>query len=74
MNGLKLKLSFFKSLCIRKTTCHIKIPLENHGLWWSWGGVHSEPPQNLSLDWPSVWGGKSFTLRGKMEDSRGPGG
>ena len=39
------------------------------------GGVmHGAAPQNLSLEWPSVWGGKSLKFLGKMKDSRGPGG
>ena len=28
-------------------------------------------PLNLSLEWPSVWGGKSLKFLGKMKDSVG---
>ena len=38
------------------------------------GGNHGAISQNLSLEWPSVWGGKSFKFLGKMKDSRDPGG
>ena len=33
----------------------IEIPQENEGFQKSWGGVHGALPQNLSLEWPSVW-------------------
>ena len=33
--------------------------------------MHGTLPQNLSLEWPSVWGG---TFLRKMKDSRSPGG
>ena len=36
--------------------------------------THGALPQNLSLEWPSVWRGKSLKLLRKMKDSRGPGG
>ena len=39
------------------------------------GGVaHSAESQNLKLDWPSVWGGKSLKFFRKIKDSGGPGG
>ena len=52
----------------------IEIPKENEGFQRSWGEVHGAVPLNLSLDWPSVWGGKSLKFLRKMKDSRGPGG
>ena len=55
----------------RKT---IEIPSENDGFQRSWEVVHGAVPQNLSLEWPSVWGGKSLKFLRKMKDSRGPGG
>ena len=36
--------------------------------------VHQAGSQNLSLDLPSVWGGKSLKFLRKMKDSKGPGG
>ena len=36
--------------------------------------VHGAMPQNLSLEWPSVWGRKSLKFHRKMKDSGGPGG
>ena len=36
------------------------------------GVVHGAMPLNLSLEWPSVWGGKSLKFLRKMKDSRGP--
>ena len=52
----------------------IEIPEENEGFQRSWGVMHGAMPQNLSLEWPSVWGGKSLKFLRKMKDSRGPGG
>ena len=40
--------------------------------------MHSAASQNLRLDWPSVWGGKSLKflrkIHRKIKDSGGPGG
>ena len=52
----------------------IEIPKENEGFQRSWGVMHGAVPQNLSLEWPSVWGRKSLKFFRKMKDSRGPGG
>ena len=52
----------------------IEIPEENEGFQRSWGVMHGATPQNLNLEWPSVWGGKSLKFLRKMKDSRGPGG
>ena len=52
----------------------IESPYENKGFHRSWGVSHGTLPQNLSLEWPSVWGGKSLKFLRKMKDSRGPGG
>ena len=39
------------------------------------GGVsHGAGSQNLSLEWPSVWGGKSLKFLRKVKESGGPGG
>ena len=51
-NELKLSLNMGRKI--------IEIPQENKGFWWSWGLEHQADSQNLSLDWPSVWGGKSL--------------
>ena len=34
----------------------LEIPKENKGFQRSWGVMHGAMPQNLSLEWPSVWG------------------
>ena len=52
----------------------IEIPWENEGFQRSWGVIHGAMPQNLSLEWPSVWRGKSLKFLREMKDSRGPGG
>ena len=52
----------------------IEIPQENEGFQRSLGVVHGAEPLILSLEWPSVWGGKSLKFLRKMKDSRGPGG
>ena len=43
----------------------IEILWENEGFQNSWGVVHGAAPQNLSLEWPSVWGRKSLKFLGK---------
>ena len=45
---------------------------ENEGFQGSLGVTHGAQPLNLSLEWPSVWGGKSMKLRRKITDSMGP--
>ena len=52
----------------------IEILSENEEFWVSWGVRHGALPQNLSLEWPSVWGGKSLKFLRKIKDSRDPGG
>ena len=52
----------------------IEIPNENEGFWRSMGLAHGTESQNLSLELPSVWGGKSLNFRRKMTDSGGPSG
>ena len=52
----------------------IEIPKEYKGFQRSWEVVHGADSLNLSLEWPSVWGGKSLKFLRKMKDSRGPGG
>ena len=52
----------------------IEIPKENDGFQKSGGVTHGAEPLSLSLEWPSVWGGKSLKFLRKMKDSRSPGG
>ena len=47
----------------------IEIPKENEGFQRSLGVMHGAAPQNLSLEWPSVWGGKSLKFLRKMKDA-----
>ena len=63
---LKLSLSMGRKI--------IDIPWANEGFQRSWGVVHGAAPLNLSLEWPSVWDGKSLKFLRKIKDSRGPGG
>ena len=38
------------------------------------GEMHRAASQNLSLAWPSIWGGKSLKFLREIKDSLGPGG
>ena len=51
----------------------IEIPQENNGFQRSRRVIHGADSQNLSLEWPSVWAGKSLKFLRKMKEFVGRG-